>query len=467
MDKLKLDLTAPFRKVSPYQVKLLFKQLIQVSLVSNIAAIFITIVLWPVANHRLLLIWLSSIFIISAARILLVYCFKKRNPQDNELHPWRIGSLIMIVLAGVAWGSIAYLYDFNWPPMQQFSVIAILFIVALGAVTAYATILSVYVVSLVAIMGPVIVVYLLSGVENFLLYGAGLLLLVSILISLAKRYHDLIIKEIGRNLNYRDDYNDLKSSHDDLKSSHNAISLELEEKETEEKIARAVYTRIAKLQPIDKYGIKGMVEPMGHFSGDFIYYALTPEGSAYVLFADFSGHGLQAALGAIPVSSIFYSMAAKGIKPEEIIKELNVNLHARLSTSQFCCACFIALNPERTSAEIWNGGIPDIFLIKDHDQSIEYISSNNIPLGIEVGEIEETTFETIGLSKGDILFAYTDGVTEASNESDEEFGSERLEEHVIKNHQNPDLLDLIKTEIDKHSKGKMQEDDISMLEIRC
>ncbi len=366
----------------------------------------------------------------------------------------------MIVIASIAWGSLAIIYDFNWPTSCQFAVISVLFIIALGAIPAYATILPIYIISLSLVLLPMAVVFFLSTADNFILYGTGLVVLWILLISISKRYHDSVILEIGKNQNYREGYQDLKSSNDEL-------SLALEEKENEEEKARAVYTRIAKLQPIDKYGIKGMVEPMGHFSGDFIFYALTPDGQTYILFADFTGHGLPAALGAIPVSSIFYSMTSKGIRPEEIIKELNVNLHAQLSTDQFCCACFIALNPERTSAKVWNGGIPDLLIVKDHNQSFNRISSTNIPLGIQLTNTYEGTFETISLSKGDVVFAYTDGVIEAWDETDEVFGNERLEEHLIKNYREPDLLNIIKAEIDKHSKGRMQEDDISMLEIRC
>ncbi len=459
MDKLKLDLTGIFREVSPYQVKLLFRQLIHTSISSFIAAVFITVVLWPVASHQWLMIWFGLVCLIAVARIFLVYRFKIKKPENSQLAPWRVACLILIILAGLTWGSLAFIFDFNWSAFHQFSVITVLFIMALGSIPAYATILPIYLISLATILVPIAAIFMLSGVKEYPLYGLGLLFLCLLLFSISKRYHDSVIKEIGKNHNYRKDYHDLKSSHDEL-------SLALEEKDAEEKIARAVYTRIAKLQPVDKYGIKGLVEPMGHFSGDFIYYALTPQGDAYVLFADFSGHGLPAALGAIPVSSIFYSMTAKGLTPEEIIKELNVNLHAQLSTAQFCCACFIALDPARTHAKIWNGGIPDVLVVSAQDHSIQRISSTNIPLGIQTGE-ENNNFESISLAKGDVVFAYTDGVIEAWNDEDEVFGKDRLEQHLIENYRNPDLLQIIKSEIDKHSETRIQEDDISMLEVRC
>ncbi len=447
------------RQTSPFQVELLYKQLIHASIASFIAAIFITIVLWSVASHQWLIVWFSLICLVTVARIFLVHRFRLKSQEKQILKFWQSASLLLIFLGGIAWGSLAFIFDFNWPAFHQFAIISVLFILALGSISAYATIPPAYITSISVMLLPLSGLFIFSGGDDFVLYGIGLVFLWGLLLSISKRYYDSVILEIGKVQHVHEQLNDLKTSHEDL-------GLAFEEKQSEEMIARAVYTRIAKLQPIDKYGIKGIVEPMGNFSGDFIFYALTPDGHIYVLFADFTGHGLPAALGAIPVSSAFYSMTAKGLPPEEILQEINKNLFAQLSTEHFCCASFIVLNPERTKMEIWNGGIPDILIIKEHDQPINHISSTNLPLGIQVNE-DEYTFESIELAKGDVVFAYTDGVTESWNKSDEPFGVQRLEEHLLENFQKPDFLDIIKAKVDKHSEGRIQEDDISMLEIRC
>ena len=458
MDKSALDLTGSFRNGSGYQMKLLFQQLVHVSLASCVAAIFITVILWPVASHKWLLIWTGVVLLISLARISLIY-FHQKNPPADETKIWRTLTLALIFLGAIVWGSLAFIYDFDWPAMQQFAVFAVLYVLAIGAITAYATVLSIYNIYLIAILGPLVLIFIFSGVDNYIFYGTGLFLLGMVLYLLAKRYHESVILEIGKNLHYRKGYYKLKSSHDGL-------SQELEVKESETEAAKEVFSQIAKLKPVDKDGIKGMVEPMGHFSGDSIYSALTPDDQCYVLFADFSGHGLPAALGSLPVSSIFYAMTAKGLLPKEILKEINATLHDQLSTAQFCCACFLSLNPQRTRIDIWNVGIPDVLVVKDQGKSFLRVPSTHIPLGIEASDGQHEC-ETISLSKGDIIFTYSDGVTETRNLNNEFFGKERLEDHVVKNHDNPDLIEIIKKEMDKHSEGLLQEDDISMLEIRC
>lgn len=461
MNKSSLDLTRLFRAVSPYQVKLLLQQLAHASLASNIAAVYISIVLWPVAVHRWLVIWLAFILSISILRGMITFLFQNRKPADTDLKPWQLSSLLLIIIAGAAWGSLAFMYDFNWPVYQQFAVISVLFIMALGSIPAYATILPVYVISLITILTPVTVIFLISDVENFPIYGIGLFSLGLLLYSLARRYRDSVIHEIGHNLFYRDAYLELKKSYEDL--DH-----ELEDKKTEEKVARAIYTRIAKLKPINKDGIRGSIEPMGQFSGDFIFSARTPDGYTYILFADFSGHGLSAALGAIPVSSIFYSMTAKGLAPAQIIQELNTNLHAQLSTNQFCCACFVALNPARDTLELWNGGMPDVMVVNEKRIAVSHLQSTHIPLGIEVStDQSEYTLDKYKLLQGDLVFIYSDGLIEVTDKSDENFSQRRVEEILLNHYKDPDLLERIKTRIDEFSQGMEQKDDISMLEIRC
>ncbi len=458
MDKTSLDLTGSFRGCSGYQLKLLFSQLIYVSFSSLVAVVFIAYILWPVANHQSLQIWAALVLIVILLRIALVTFLRKKNPADADLKPWRMATFALIFVAGVVWGSLAFIYDFNWPPMQQFAIFAVLVVIALGAITSYATILYAYGIYLVALFGPLSLLFIFSGIENYQYYGVGLILLGIVLFFLAKRYHDSVVKELGKSLHYRKSYYTLKSSHDDL-------SQELELKDSEEKAASAIFSQIAQLKPVDKEGIKGMVEPMGHFSGDSIYSALTPDEQCYVLFADFSGHGLPAALGSLPVSTIFHDMTADGHLPEAILKKINETLCTGLSAMQFCCACFISLNPQRTTAQIWNLGIPDVLIIKDQGESILRVPSTHIPLGIESSNRYQC--EKINLTKGNLIFTYSDGVTETRSLENEFFGKERLEKYLLMHHQDTDLLEIIKSKMDLHLGELLQEDDVSMLEIRC
>jgi sigma-B regulation protein RsbU (phosphoserine phosphatase) len=84
--------------------------------------------------------------------------------------------------------------------------------------------------------------------------------------------------------------------------------------------------------------------------------------------------------------------------------------------------------------------------------------------------MEEMKYSTceIVLEKGDELFLYTDGVTEAANNSDELFGEERLLSSIKENGENPlkEFSEEIKLSVDKFADGAEQADDITMLVLR-
>ena len=71
------------------------------------------------------------------------------------------------------------------------------------------------------------------------------------------------------------------------------------------------------------------------FNGDLLLATRTPSGSMYVMLGDFTGHGLPAAIGAIPVAEVFYGMANKGFSIAAIVAETNRKLRAILPTEVF------------------------------------------------------------------------------------------------------------------------------------
>ncbi len=172
MDKSSLDLTGTARGCSEFQLKLLFHQLLHVSFASVIAVVFITTILWPVANHQSLLIWVVLVLTVILIRIALISFLKKNNPTDTDLKPWRMATFALIMIAGIVWGSLAFAFNFDWSAFHQFALISVLFILALGFIPAYATILPAYIMSISAVLLPISVIFLFSGVDDFPLYGA-------------------------------------------------------------------------------------------------------------------------------------------------------------------------------------------------------------------------------------------------------------------------------------------------------
>jgi serine phosphatase RsbU (regulator of sigma subunit) len=99
-----------------------------------------------------------------------------------------------------------------------------------------------------------------------------------------------------------------------------------------------VFNKVAQDNNVAMQNIKHWLSPIAVFNGDVLLAAPTPNGGLMVLLGDFTGHGLAAAIGAIPLASTFYSMVEKGFTMQDIIKELNSKLYGILPVSVFWCA---------------------------------------------------------------------------------------------------------------------------------
>ena len=198
----------------------------------------------------------------------------------------------------------------------------------------------------------------------------------------------------------------------------------------EQQLAEEVFNKVSQNNGVDMANIRHWLSPIAVFNGDVLLAAPTPSGGLIVLLGDFTGHGLAAAIGAIPLASTFYSMVEKGFSMPDIIKELNAKLHAILPVSVFCCASVVQLNFDEGIVDIWNAGLPDSYVLRKDSSTIEAISSNGLALGI-VGAGEYQPKPTrFNLLAGDRLYLLSDGVLEATNDKGEQFGDERLLEAI-------------------------------------
>ena len=83
-----------------------------------------------------------------------------------------------------------------------------------------------------------------------------------------------------------------------------------------------------------------------------------------VFLGDFTGHGLPAAIGAMPVAEIFYGMAAKGFGAPDVLREINRKLRRILPVGMFCCGLMVEADFKHNSLRVWNGGLPDGWLLR-------------------------------------------------------------------------------------------------------
>lgn len=249
----------------------------------------------------------------------------------------------------------------------------------------------------------------------------------------------------------------LREQNDALAGFHRGTRRELQ-------IAEYVFSTILNRGVLDAPFLNHWIAPMSLFNGDLLLCDYTPSGGVHVMLGDFTGHGLSAAIGAIPVADIFYSMTAKGFSIGDIAGELNDKLNSILPVDMFCAACLIELDAERTVMGVWNGGMPDVYLT-DGAGKRQCFPSKHAPLGVMRGDCFDRQTEIVAIDDTSRIFLLSDGVTEARNAAGEKFGRQRLEACFMADAGSNEAFAGIIAAVDRFTEGVPQNDDISLVEI--
>jgi CheY-like chemotaxis protein len=236
---------------------------------------------------------------------------------------------------------------------------------------------------------------------------------------LSKPYNRVIIAAKIQAFNRMREMHQALSVQRDLIRERNRQLLE------EQTIARRVFDNIAHTGCLGAPNIRYHASPLSVFNGDVLFACPQPLGGMNVLIGDFTGHGLPAAIGAMPIAEIFYGMTSKGFRSGDILREINQKLTRILPTDMFCCAALIEADFHTGTLTVWNGGLPEGYLLRRNGQS-QSLPSQHLPLGISTPERFSVRAEVLSAEPGDRLFFATDGVVEASNLAGEMFGPQRL-----------------------------------------
>ena len=274
---------------------------------------------------------------------------------------------------------------------------------------------------------------------------------------LTKPYNKLILHaKLNAFRRMREMHQTMQAQRDEITRHHMQLLADQE-------AAKAVFDKVAHSRQLEADNIRCLLSPLAGFNGDVFLAGRTPNNQLFALLGDFTGHGLAAAIGAMPLADAFYTMTAKGFTLAELLRECNRKLCSVLPVGHFCCATAMLIDFDRYTVEYWNGALPSAYLRRAATNEIVHLVSNNLPLGILAPERFNDETIVIEGFPGDRLFLATDGVIEARNKDKEYFGVERLEDIVTKA-QPEKLFDTVKNSIYEYMDGA--DDDITMVEIQ-
>ena len=236
----------------------------------------------------------------------------------------------------------------------------------------------------------------------------------------------------------------------------------------EQEIAESVFVDAIQSPNIVNPYLRQTVRPASIFSGDMVLSAYSPSRDLFFLTGDFTGHGLLAALGAMPVSEVFRAMTTKGFSPEEILAGINRKLKEMLPVGMFFCAQLVVVSHDLEHVRVFNAGMPDVLVVDGANHHIKHrLASTGLPLGVDANANIHEMLQYAPIAHNDKILMYSDGLIEAHNARDQEFGSRRLINSIKRAPQNQIFEQILKSLDVFCGAVESQRDDVTLVEISC
>ncbi len=244
---------------------------------------------------------------------------------------------------------------------------------------------------------------------------------------------------------------------------------ELEKKrlESELNLALEIQTNLLpkEVPIIERYSVAGRSIPSRHVGGDYFDFIKLNDDELMTAIADVSGKGIPASLLMANVQAALRVLAPIKMELSEKVAKINSIVYQNTGADKFVTFFSGVLNTiENTFTYINAGHNPPILYSKNE---IKLLSEGGLILGI----MEETYPYTVGkvhLNQGDVICLYTDGISEAKDNNDEEFSEERIIDFIKNNNAYPakTLLDELIKEVYYFSAHTAQYDDITAVFIK-
>jgi len=214
-------------------------------------------------------------------------------------------------------------------------------------------------------------------------------------------------------------------------------------------------------------------DPAWQVGGDFYDVFVAQQDRVAMLLGDVSGKGLPASLlmGLVHGAVRSSSWAGSGVEHEEASRSLNDLLCMRTTVERFASLFWCYYDPHEKSLRYVNAGhLPPFVLANGNGKGaarLERLEEGGPVLGVIPGaDYRQGSAE---FNAGDVLVLYSDGVVEAANATDEEFGEERLAQLILENRTRPanEIRDEILRQVRSFVGGEQFQDDLTLLVVRA
>ncbi len=207
------------------------------------------------------------------------------------------------------------------------------------------------------------------------------------------------------------------------------------------------------------------LEPAETVAGDFFDTFFTADGRLFLCIGDVSGHGIGAALLMARTIGLIRSLATNATGPEVLLEQLNAFLCEGNDTCLFVTLFCGYLEPTSGTLTYSNAGhLPPLLIQSGRCAELP------LPSGLLAGISARATYraETVKLNRSDLLFAYTDGLSEAADGEGRCFGIEPCHELLLQRRDAalPTILDGVREALTSFCGSSTLEDDCTLLLVR-
>jgi serine phosphatase RsbU (regulator of sigma subunit) len=231
---------------------------------------------------------------------------------------------------------------------------------------------------------------------------------------------------------------------------------------------RTAYTIQRRLLPdslptIEGYSFAATNRPCKTVSGDYYDVVVRPDGRIYFVIADVSGKGITAALVMSSVATAFNIFTRTDPSAADLVRDLNMTLAPKTAPTKFVTLVAGVLDPKTGMVEFANAGHVSPLVISA--SGVEMLKSTDIVVGI----MQDAKYrnQQTQLGPGDSMVLFTDGVTEAEDADENQFGIEEVAAFLQSQHPGDatNILAMIEQRVESHIGDEPAGDDITMLAL--
>ena len=263
----------------------------------------------------------------------------------------------------------------------------------------------------------------------------------------------------------------LRKAHDELKTAYDQLeetTSAKERMESELRIARDIQMSMVpsvfpNVEGLDMYA---SMTPAKEVGGD-LYNFIRKGDMLYFCIGDVSGKGVPASLFMTMATRGFLALASSGRKPAEIATRMNAELSVNNEMGMFVTMFICMYDLKQGRIEYCNAGHnPPIIGNAEGQYAFLDVKEANAPIGLWPDL--EYVGEEMDLPSGGIMLLYTDGLNEAENRQQEQYGEDRIIQ-LMTSHASlsmRDIIEALKADTDQFRDGAEQNDDLTMLAFR-